>query len=72
MITEKMKPTAKNNTTNGSTLKPWASSVNNFIMVDDDPPAPADLVDNGTAFEDFSFLSALVFLLTAFLKPPGA
>lgn len=72
MITEKMKPTAKNNTTNGSTLNPWASSVKIFIMVDEDPPAPAALVDKGMALEDWAFLSAVDFLLTAFLKPPGA
>lgn len=67
-----MKPTAKNNTTKGSTLKPWASSVNNFIIVEEEPPAPADLVDNGIAFEDWAFLSAVDFLLAALLKPPGA
>lgn len=52
IITEKIKPTAKNNTTKGSTLNPWASSVNNFIIVEEEPPAPADLVDNGVAFDD--------------------
>lgn len=72
MITEKIKPTAKNNTTNGSTLKPCASSVNNFIIVDEEPPNPADLVLNGVAVVDCAFLSAVDFLLTALLKPPGA
>lgn len=72
MMTEKMKPTANTNTTNGSTLKPWASSVNNFIMVEEDPPAPAALVDKGKALAVEAFLSAVVFLLTADLKPPGA
>lgn len=67
-----MKPTARKRTTNGSTLKPWASSVNNFIMVADEPPAPAALVDNGMALADWAFLSALAFLLAALLKPPGA
>lgn len=72
MITEKMNPTAKNKTTNGSTLNPWASSVNNFIIVADDPPAPADLVDNGIALSDCAFLSAAFLLLAALLNPPGA
>lgn len=72
MITEKIKPTAKNKTTKGSTLKPWASSVNNFIMVDEEPPAPADLVDNGVALEAWAFLSWVAFLLAALLNPPGA
>lgn len=72
IITEKIKPTAKNKTTKGSTLKPWASSVNNFIIVDEEPPAPADLVDKGVLLAVFSFLSALVLLLAAFLNPPGA
>ena len=67
-----MKPTAKNNTTNGSTRKPWASSVNNFIMVEELPPAPADLVLNGVAFDVCAFLSAVDFLFTALLNPPGA
>lgn len=72
MITEKMNPTAKNNTTKGSTLKPWASSVNNFNMVAEEPPAPAARVDNGNALADWAFFSAVFFLLAAFLKPPGA
>lgn len=72
MITEKMKPTAKNNTTNGSTRKPCASSVNNFNIVAEEPPAPAARVDNGVAVASLAFLSAAFFLLTALLKPPGA
>lgn len=72
MITEKIKPTAKKSTTNGSTLKPWASSVNNFNMVAEDPPAPAALVDNGCWLASLAFLSATFFLLAADLKPPGA
>jgi len=72
MITEKINPTAKNKTTNGSTLNPCASSVNNFIIVADDPPAPADLVDNGIALVDCAFLSAATLLLAALLNPPGA
>lgn len=46
-MTEKMKPTDKNKTTNGSTLKPSASSVNNFNIAAEEPPAPADLADGG-------------------------
>lgn len=72
MITEKIKPTAKNKTTNGSTRKPWASSVNNCIMVADEPPAPAARVDTGAALAAWDFLSAIVFLFWAFLNPPGA
>lgn len=72
MITEKMKPTAKNKTTKGSTLKPWASSVNNFNMVALDPPAPAALVESGFLLESLTFLSLADFLLMAFFKPPGA
>lgn len=71
-MTEKMKPTANTNTTNGSTLKPWASSVKIFIMVEEEPPAPAARVDKGIALSAFSFLSAVDFLLAALLKPPGA
>lgn len=71
-MTEKIKPTAKNKTTNGSTLKPWASSVNNFNIVAEEPPAPALLVEVGVAFEACAFLSAVDFLLAALLKPPGA
>ena len=66
MITEKMKPT-----TNGSTLNPCASSVNNFIIVDSDPPAPAARVDTGVALAAFSFLAAVDFLLDSERKPPG-
>lgn len=72
MITEKMNPTAKKSTTKGSTLKPWASSVNNFNMVADEPPAPAALVDKGFWEASFAFLSETFFLLAADLKPPGA
>lgn len=72
IITEKMNPTAKNNTTTGSTLKPCASSVNNFIIVAEDPPAPAALAESGIADCDCAFLSAAVFLLAALLNPPGA
>lgn len=57
IITEKMNPTARKSTTKGSTLNPWASSVNNFNMVADDPPAPAALVDKGTALAAWAFLS---------------
>lgn len=71
-MTEKMNPTAKNNTTTGSTLNPCASSVNNFIMVAEDPPAPAALAESGIADCDCAFLSAAVFLLAALLNPPGA
>lgn len=71
-ITEKMKPTAKNKTTKGSTLKPWASSVKSFNIVADEPPAPAALVDKGNCADSLVFLSAVDFLLTALLKPPGA
>lgn len=71
MITEKMKPTAKMSTTNGSTLNPCASSVNNFIIVDSDPPAPAARVDTGVALAAFSFLAAVDFLLDSERKPPG-
>lgn len=46
--------------------------MNNFIIVADDPPAPADLVDNGIALLDCAFLSAAILLLAALLNPPGA
>lgn len=72
MMTEKMKPTAKKSTTNGSTLKPWASSVKSFNMVAEDPPAPAALVDKGCSLASLAFLVAALFLLAALLKPPGA
>lgn len=71
-MTEKMKPTAKNKTTNGSTLNPWASSVKSFNMVAEEPPAPAALVDKGICEASLDFLSATDFLLTALLNPPGA
>lgn len=71
-ITEKMNPTAKKSTTNGSTLKPCASSVNNFNMVAEEPPAPAALVDKGNWLASLVFLSAAFFLLAALLNPPGA
>lgn len=41
-------------------------------MVADEPPAPADLVDNGKALDFSAFFSAVAFLLAALLKPPGA
>lgn len=72
MMTEKMNPTAKKRTTNGSTLKPWASSVKSFNIVAEEPPAPAALVDKGNSLESLFFFSATFFLLKAFLKPPGA
>ena len=72
IMTEKMKPTARKRTTKGSTLKPCASSVNNFIMVARDPPAPAALVDKGSWLAFWAFFSAVAFLLAADLKPPGA
>lgn len=72
MMTEKIKPTAKKSTTNGSTLKPWASSVNNFNIVAEEPPAPAALVDKGAWEASLAFLSETLFLLAADLKPPGA
>lgn len=71
-ITEKMNPTAKKSTTKGSTLNPCASSVNNFNMVAEDPPAPAALVDKGNWLASLVFLSAAFFLLAALLNPPGA
>ena len=46
--------------------------MNNFIMVADEPPAPADLVDNGIALLNCAFLSAAILLLAALLNPPGA
>lgn len=72
IITENINPTAKNNTTNGSTRNPCASSVNNCIIVAEEPPAPAALVDTGAALAAWDFLSATVFLFWAFLNPPGA
>lgn len=41
-------------------------------MVAEEPPAPAALVDKGKALALCDFFSAVAFLLTAFLKPPGA
>lgn len=72
ITTEKMNPTARKSTTKGSTLNPCASSVNNFIIVADSPPAPAARVSKGSALVDCAFLSAVAFLLAAFLNPPGA
>lgn len=42
-----MKATDNNNTTKGSILKPLASSVKIFNIVEEEPPAPADLVEVG-------------------------
>lgn len=66
-MTEKMKPTDKNKTTNGSTLKPSASSVNNFNIAAEEPPAPADLADGGV-WLDFSLA---LRRLAKVLAPPG-
>lgn len=41
-------------------------------MVAEEPPAPAALVDKGKELADCAFFSAVAFLFTAFLKPPGA
>lgn len=45
--TEKIKPKAMTITTIGSTRNPDASSVYNFNIVFDEPPAPAERVDVG-------------------------
>jgi len=67
-MTLKMKPTARTRTIKGSTFKPWASSVYNFSMVDEEPPAPADLAEVGSS----CFLSKFAALLLAnVLCPPG-
>lgn len=47
--TEKTKAIESTNTTTGSTLRPLLSSVYRRIMVEDDPPAPAALVELGLA-----------------------
>jgi hypothetical protein len=46
-MTEKIKPTARNITISGSTLRPLASSVYNLSKEAEDPPKPADLVEVG-------------------------
>lgn len=41
-------------------------------MVEEEPPAPAALVEEGVALACWAFLSAVFFLLAALLNPPGA
>lgn len=71
-MTEKMKPTAKNITINGSTLKPAASSVYSFNNEAEEPPKPADLVEVGVCACDWALDLALLRRLMSVLWPPGA
>lgn len=68
MMTEKIKPTERNKTTNGSTLKPSASSLKSFNIAALLPSAPADLA----LFGAWLLFSLLAFLrLVNVLTPPG-
>lgn len=55
----------------GSTFNPGLSSVYNLSMVPEEPPAPADLVDDGRAFLRVSLWSAAARLRMADRGPPG-
>lgn len=66
-----MNPRDKTNTTTGSTFSPGLSSVYNFNMVPDEPPAPADRVDAGRAFRTDSLWSAAARRRRAVRGPPG-
>ena len=59
-------------TTTPSTLSPAASSVYNFIIVEEDPPAPAERVLAGRALATAAFLSAAARRRIVVLGPPGA
>ena len=62
-----MKPTDKNNTTNGSTLSPSASSVKSFNMAAEEPLAPAERAEFGVELA----LSLALRRLAKVLAPPG-
>lgn len=66
-----MKPTESTSTTTGSTFRPGESSVYNFNIVLEEPPAPAARVLAGRRFALLSLKSAAAFLLIAVAGPPG-
>jgi len=69
--TEKMNPRLRTRTTTGSTLNPGLSSVYNFSIVPDEPPAPAERVELGRAFRNDSLWSAAARRRRAVRGPPG-
>lgn len=67
-----MKETAKTKTTNGSILKPWASSLKIFNIEEEEPPAPAALEEFGWfCCCCLSLFSWVAFLLARVFAPPG-
>lgn len=67
-----MKATAKTSTTNGSILKPCASSLKILSMDAEEPPAPAALEEFGWfCCCCLSLFSCVAFLLARVLAPPG-
>lgn len=66
-----MKPKLNTKTTTGSTFKPGLSSVYNFNIVPELPPAPAARVDEGRAFLMDSLWSAAARRRRAARGPPG-